>query len=248
MPAPFAAAPPPNPREAHPSANAPTCRLATRRCRRTRAPLHRSPESIPPGAAPPPPAGPTGPGWPPTTPGGQTGEEAAPGTQGPPGLVDLAAGDARLADRGPGVRVEPDRARRRRAGRRSTGKPARQDLPARRLRFPGGADQGRAEETRHRQRRRSAHRHDHDLVHPARREAGPDLAAARLVPGHPRERQEQAQRRVRVRRAEAARPHRRTEHRIAGRRLPGDRFRRLRQHHRRSRRDPNVPPGGDQGP
>ena len=78
MPAPFAAAPPPNP------ANTPVGERSDLPAGYPPMPaypgaLHRSPEPTPPGAAPPPPAGPTGPGWPPTTsPGGQPAKKRRP--------------------------------------------------------------------------------------------------------------------------------------------------------------------------
>ena len=89
----------------------------------------------------------------------------------------LVLADRHLAGRGPAVRLEPGPAGRRHTVRPSARKPAGHDVPAGRLRLPGGADQGRAEEARHRQRRRPADRHDHDHVHPAEREAGADLAS-----------------------------------------------------------------------
>ena len=82
---------------------------------------------------------------------------------------------AGVADRRPGLRLESDRPGRRRPQRAAPGQPARYHLPAGRLGLPRGLDQGREEEARHRQHGRSADGHDHDLVHPAEREAGPDL-------------------------------------------------------------------------
>ena len=106
--------------------------------------LRRSPESSPPGAAPPPPAGPTGPGWPPTgQPAGKPAKKRRPVRNTLRALLILllyplwlvavpayAWSHVGRVDEAPG-------------GTRPGNQPGKP--PARRLRFAGGPDQGRAE-------------------------------------------------------------------------------------------------------
>ena len=74
-----------------------------------------------------------------------------------------------------------------------------------------------------------------------------DVDPPRLDRRHPRPRHHQDQRRLRVRRPEAAGEDHRAEHRHPDRRLRRDRLRRLRRRRRRGRRHPDLPEAGDEG-
>ena len=116
-------------------------------------------------------------------------------------LVILAV--AGLHDRGALLGVVEGRQDRRDADRRPTGRPARHHLSDRRLRLARRPHPGGAQGARHRRRRRPAHRHDHAAPH-RRRAQHVDVDPARLDRRHPRSRHHQDQRRLRLRRPQAA--------------------------------------------
>ncbi|CAA9298739.1 MAG: Cell envelope-associated transcriptional attenuator LytR-CpsA-Psr, subfamily A1, partial [uncultured Friedmanniella sp.] len=180
-------------------------------------------------------------------PGGPAPEAASPVPDVRPHRRPARRAGPGLVRRGPRLRLEPGRPRRRLPRGQATGRPAGPDLPAGRLGLPGGTDQGAAQEAGHRQHRGPAHRHHDAAGRPAGRPTGAGLHPPGLLRRHPRPRAEQDQLCVRPRRCLAAGTHRRAEHRAAGRRLRRDRLRRLRERHRRRRRDPDVPAQGDQG-
>ncbi len=166
-------------------------------------------------------------------------------------MVDRPAGRAaarRLPARPvPGGLVEP--APGRRAARGCPGADAGSHLPRGRQRLAGRPDRRAAPRPAHRPGRGAAHRHDHAAARPRRRR--PDRArerAPRLLRLHPRARQEQDQRGVRVRRAAAAGAHRRAGDRAARRQLRRDRAGRLRAAGRRRRRHRRVREARPQGP
>ena len=84
--------------------------------------------------------------------------------------------------------------------------------------------------------------HGHAAAHPVQRAGRAGQPAPRLVREHPRVRHEQAERRLRLRRPQAAGQDRAERHRPAGRPLHGDRLRRPGQRGGRGRRGAHVHP------
>ena len=148
----------------------------------------------------------------------------------------------------PGLRLEPDRAGRRRAGRR----PPRNQPGTTFLLVGSDSREGltKAEQKRLGTGSTAGQRTDTIMILyiPPGGQAGADLDPPRLLRRRsPATASNKINAAYAFGGAEAAGADRRAEHRAADRRLPRDRLRRLRQRHRRPRRDRDVPAQGDQG-
>ena len=186
------------------------------------------------------------------------GVSGAPPPSGPPPPGDAAAsrlvvaqdrarGLAGVPGRGTPDRVVQDREGRRRPPPETVPRPSRDDVPAGRQRQPAGADPQAGAPVRRRQGRGPPYRHDHAAAHRLRPQHA-DVDPARLDRRRPGPRHRQDQRRLRVRRPEAARPDHRAEHRHPGRRLRRDRVLRLHRRRGRGRRRADLPEAGDERP
>ena len=144
------------------------------------------------------------------------------------GSCGRAAGLARVPDRGAGVGLEQDRQGRRRTRRRAAGRADRHDVPAGRQRQPRGPHRGSSASSSAPATRPASGPTRSCCCTPA---PGPTCCCRSRATRwcDPRPRHHQDQRRVRLRRPEAAGGDDRAEHRHPDRPLRRDRLRRLRE-------------------